>query len=137
MKKSEKAGRNPERVFRVLSSCIDAYHRCVETKNTEWAEKHIERISAIMDATAPSGSGIDSGTEIQVETSTGEKLVFTLGFHHMDENGSYDGWTNHTIFVRPSFIHTLDLKISGPNRGDIKEYLHEVFYSWLTEKTTL
>jgi len=79
---------------------------------------------------APSGSGIDSGTQLSDE-STPKKLVFELGFHHMDENGFYDGWTYHKAIVRPSLEYGFDLKITGPNRNDIKDYLYQVYEPWL------
>ena len=49
----------------------------------------------------------------------------------MNENGFYDGWTDHTLTVRPSLVHGIELEISGRNRNDIKEYLHETFHSAL------
>ena len=45
----------------------------------------------------------------------------------MNDAGSYDGWTDHVITVRPSLAFGFELKISGPNRNDIKEYIHDTF----------
>jgi len=50
----------------------------------------------------------------------------------MDEYGGYDGWTEHTITVRPDLIHTIVLGISGRNRNDIKDYLYDVYHHILT-----
>lgn len=50
-----------------------------------------------------------------------------------NENGMYDGWTQHSIIVRPSFVHGLDITITGKDRNQIKEYLHDVYFSALTE----
>jgi hypothetical protein len=44
----------------------------------------------------------------------------------MDDGGGYDGWTEHTITVTPSF-RGFDLTISGRDRNDIKDYLHQTF----------
>ena len=49
----------------------------------------------------------------------------------MDEHGSYDEWTDHTVIVTASLIHGLNIKITGRNRNDIKEYLRDVFYDFL------
>ena len=76
----------------------------------------------------PSGSGFDSGTKIDLEKSTGEKLVFTTSFHHMDDNGSYCGWSDHTVTTRPSFVTGFSMKISGPNTRDIKDYIGDTFH---------
>jgi hypothetical protein len=124
-------------VYQVLATRVDAYRRCVERGNAEWEAKHAEAISKLMADTAPSGGGIDNGTEIDLDASTGEKLVFHAGFHHMDENGMYDGWTEHTVTVVPSLTSRFLLKIGGRDRNDIKEYLHEVFREWLLSLTEL
>lgn len=91
---------------------------------------HTDAIESIV-AAGPSGAGIDSGTMIDLDVSTPEKLVFGVCYHHMDEYGYYDGWTDHTITVRPSLQFGIDIKISGRNRNDIKDYLHDVFRTWL------
>lgn len=80
-----------------------------------------ERIQRLL----PRGSGLDMGTKIV--SATDRQIVLTTAFHHMDEHGYYAGWTDHTIRVRPSLLYDVVLTISGPNRNQIKDYLHEVF----------
>jgi hypothetical protein len=50
----------------------------------------------------------------------------------MNETGFYDGWTDHTIKVRASLIHGVRLSISGRDRNDLKDHLHELFESALS-----
>jgi hypothetical protein len=52
----------------------------------------------------------------------------------MNDGGFYDGWTEHTITVTPSFIGSMNIKISGRDRNQIKDYLHDVFSTALTEE---
>lgn len=78
----------------------------------------------------PSGSGIDSGTVIG-QVSTAQKLVLEFGFHHM-VHGYYDGWTYHKAVVQPCLMFGLDLRVTGPNRNQIKDYLHETYLHALT-----
>jgi hypothetical protein len=99
----------------------------------EWLDKHTDTIKRIVQ-NGPSGSGIDNGTQIALDNSTGNKLVFTTAFHHMDEGGMYDGWTYHVITIRPSLQFGFDMKITGSNRNDIKEYLSEVYSNWLDKQ---
>ena len=76
----------------------------------------------------PSGSGFDSGTTLDVDQSSPEKLVFDTSFHAMNEYGYYDGWTDHTVTAQPSFV--LGLIICEPandNPLDIMEYVAETF----------
>ena len=80
---------------------------------------------------APSGSGLDNGTQIDLAVSTGEALVFHTAFHHMNEQGSYDGWTKHQITVKPSLQHDFVLRIAGRDRNRIKDHLYGVFNEFL------
>ena len=116
-----------------------AIENCERSGNHEWRATHRESLAACL-AMLPSGSGIDSGTtlvgvitgRVARRNGTRERIVFACEFHHMDTHGGYDGWTRHKITVRPSFTG-LDIEISGNNRNDIKEYLHDVYYDSLTQ----
>lgn len=116
-----------DQVYRLIASSIDAYKRCIEKGNNEWELKHKDTIKQLVNQFLPSGSGWDNATTFDFDASTGDKLVFYGSFHHMDENGYYDGWTDHTITVKASMIHGILLSVSGRNRNDIKEYLYEIF----------
>lgn len=120
------------KLYEELASLVDAYHRCVSTKNTEWEARHLDRLKLLVDDNMPSGSGFDNGTKLDVDASNADKLVFTTAYHHMDEGGGYDGWTDHTVTVKPSLVGGFNLKISGRNRNDIKDYIGETFQHALT-----
>lgn len=79
----------------------------------------------------PSGSGIDRGVVFS-SFSTPLRLVFDVDFHHMDEHGSYDGWTSHKVIVTPTF-GGFDVRVTGSNRNQIKDYLGDTFHHWLGE----
>jgi hypothetical protein len=119
-------------IYRRIASLLDARANCAKSGNTEWFAKHTEHIDDIM-ASAPSGSGIDNGTTLDYDASTPDKLVFHTAFHHMDDGGGYDGWTEHTITVRASLAFGIDVRISGRDRDGIKEYLGDTYHGWLTE----
>lgn len=115
------------KLYQEIASRVDARLTCKARGNTEWFEKHAATINDLTADFLPSGSGWDCGTKIDLNSSTGERLIFFGSFHHMDDNGSYDGWTEHTITVRASLQHGLSIQLGGRNRNDIKEYLHEMF----------
>jgi hypothetical protein len=123
------------KLYQILASKIDARIRCDDNGNSEWFERHEEAIRKLTNE-LPHGSGIDGENEIDLGKSTGEKIVIHTSFHHMNENGMYDGWTDHTLTVRPSLIHGFTMSISGPNRNDIKEYLYETFSYDLNREIT-
>jgi len=120
-----------ETVVSRLARAVDAHLRSVAHGNTEWTLKHEEEIERLMDL-LPSGSGWDNGTKIDLDRSTGERIILYGGYHHMNESGMYDGWTEHEIWVRASLVSGIDLKITGRDRHEIKDYLYEMFQYALT-----
>ena len=114
-------------LYQELARTVAWYHRVVD--NTRFRHPvHMveEKLNAIMQS-SPSGSGIDSGTKLDLDANTGGKLVFNTDFHHMNEHGYYDGWSNHQVIVRPCLqyglkrfhnSHPLCLSVTrGENRG--------------------
>lgn len=114
-----------------IASTLQAMRNCEKSGNAEWLVKHRERLEQIQRNDLPSGSGLDSGTTIDLDKSTSTKIVLHTSFHHMNDAGMYDGWTEHTLTITPAF-GGIDIKIGGRDRNGIKEYLHEVFYYNLT-----
>lgn len=118
-------------LYQQIASLINAYKT---TDNNEWFVRFEDRLEWIAKNVLPSGSGIDNGTKIDLDKSTSEKIVLEFGFHHMDEGGYYDGWTEHTAVIRPSLALGIDLKITGCDRNQIKDYLHETYHYVLTSE---
>ncbi len=119
----------PRTVAQAIVSFSSAIENCKRHGNREWLDKH-EAALAYLARNLPSGSGIDSGTKLL--QASDEQITLSASFHHMDEQGGYDGWTDHTIIVRPAF-DGLDIRVMGRNRNDIKDYLHEVYDMALNE----
>jgi hypothetical protein len=120
---------------RELSSLLVAAENCRKAGNTEWLDKHEDRIEQLVKE-LPSGSGIDCGTKLVREKCTPHKLVFAVSFHHMNDVGMYDGWTEHVVTVTPSF-DGIDIHISGRNRNNIKDYLADTYHDALTTEIEL
>ena len=116
----------------LVSDCL-WLERCESSGNKEWAERANDCIHSLKNL-LPSGSGIDCGTKI-VEC-TAKKLVLQADFHHMDEHGFYDGWSEHQVIVTPSF-DGIDMRITGRDRNHIKEHLGEMFHWALTRPVIL
>lgn len=119
------------KVAETLASFIDARRNSIAANNTEWIHRHEATIRQIERDLLPSGAGIDSGTKIDLDASHGEKLVFTCGYHHMNDDGYYDGWTEHKVIVTPSF-RGINIRITGRNHNQIKDHLYETFDYTLT-----
>jgi len=116
-----------KKIYQDIASKLGAMENCRKSGNDEWLEKHGQAIMDICKNDMPSGSGFDNGTQLNWDKSTPEKLVFETSFHHMNDGGYYDGWTNHTVTVTPSLQFGFNLKVSGPNRNEIKSYIYEMF----------
>ncbi len=116
-------------LYAVLASLVQARINCdnATPRNAEWFGRHEDRIEELVKDYMPSGSGVDCGTKMDLDASTSDKLVFTTSYHHMNESGMYDGWTEHTVTVTPSLAFGFTLRIGGRDHNDIKEYLRDLF----------
>jgi hypothetical protein len=120
------------KTYQKIASALDARIRSEQNNNTEWYEKHTDIIENILKNDFPHGSGFDMGTKLVYEKSTPNKLVFQADFHHMDEHGYYDGWSEHEVIVTPSLVFGFDVKVTGRNKRNIKEYISDTFHHILT-----
>jgi hypothetical protein len=116
-----------------IASLIVARLNCQANGNTEWRDKHEETLAFIAANLLPSGSGVDSGSDILLDHCTTNRIVLACSFHHMNEGGYYDGWTHHTIVLTPSF-DGFNLRVTGTDRNQIKEYLADLFHNCLSEE---
>ena len=117
----------PIPLVQVFASRFSAYLWAVhdDRNDLETVDKRVKEISEFVEEFMPSGSGFDNGTKFDYHGPS-DRLTFHTSFHHMDEHGGYDGWTEHTVTVRPTF-GGFALSISGRNRNDIKTYIADIF----------
>jgi hypothetical protein len=117
----------PRPLYKVIASALQARKSCATKPVNEFGLRiHTETLEQA-EKLLPSGSGIDSGTKIDLDRSSEKRIVLTFGFHHMNEGGYYDGWTEHELIVTPSLTSDFDLRITGRDRNDIKDYLYQVY----------
>lgn len=114
-------------LYRELARLVTARRNCIATNNGEWKDKHADTIRELCKSFLPHGSGVDCGAELDLDASRGDRLVFTTSFHHMNDGGMYDGWTEHGVVVVPCLSFGFYLRITGRDRNGIKEYLGELF----------
>lgn len=115
------------KLYQAMAKAAGAYHRCVASNNTDWQQKWNDSLKQWTEDYFPRGSGFDRGTKLDLDVSGDDMLVFTTAFHHMNESGMYDGWTEHTVKIRPSLALGYHVHVTGPNRNDIKSYIAEQF----------
>lgn len=118
-------------VITMLSEVSIAADNCERTDNHEWCRIWLDYIARIAKEQLPSGSGFDCGTRVILANE--QKAIFQTDFHHMDDNGMYDGWTQHTVTARPVF-GGISVHVSGRDRNGIKDYIAAEFHNALMEK---
>ncbi len=111
------------------------------SRNPRLAMKnHVEDVlTDLLKEHLPSGSGFDAGTQLEQDMCWSQgsiggfpgRLVFFTFYHHMDEHGWYDGWTEHNVYVTPAW-GGFDIKVSGINKNGIKDDIAEVFHNVLS-----
>lgn len=112
------------RVYQRIAQLVTNAQHC----NEEWANKAVEELEELVLEYLPHGSGFDSGCEVDVDSSKPNRVIIHTSYHHMDEYGSYDGWTNHDIILVPDLVRGFDFRVTGRNtRDDIKTYIGDMF----------
>lgn len=81
-----------------------------------WTSNEAEKIEDLIKNHFPHGSGFDGQTWLDIDKSKPEKLIFFTEFHHLTENGYYDGWSTMKALVRPSLRYGFGLKLTGIKR---------------------
>jgi len=109
------------------------WHKVVNDEYMGECEDRIYKLEQLL----PSGSGIDAGCKIDVEKSSSDKVVINFSWHHLNENGYYDGWTDHKLIVKPKLYGDFDLIITGRDKGYIKDYLYDLFDTMLIEEVEI
>ena len=88
----------------------------------------------------PSGSGFDGDISID-EKSTDKKIILHVEYHHMNDNGFYDGWSTFKIIITPSLAYDYSLVVKGENvvkkyfyDGVFKNYIIDTFMPYLDKE---
>lgn len=113
----------------LIEYCADV-QRIMTQEDTRFIDMWTPVLEEI-NARLPSGSGFDCGSEFLPDDSKRNRLVFKTSFHHMDDGGCYDGWTEHQIIVTPMF-GGFDIRVTGVNRNEIKEYIGDMFHECMS-----
>jgi len=121
-------------IYKQIAHLLTARDNCEKSGNTDWFDKHTDRLERIA-GILPRGSGFDAGTTIDMENSRLERIVLCTSFHHMNDSGCYDGWTEHSVIITPSLAFDFHLRVTGHDRSEIKDYIAEIFEHALRELT--
>jgi hypothetical protein len=93
--------------------------RVASQKNTPKKAKELSLLQELL----PIGNGIETGCVILLKSTKKRIVIETIYWHPNDS----DEWTNHQVIITPSFEGEINIRITGKNEGDIKEYLWDIF----------
>ena len=98
-----------------------------------WYDKHAKSIEDLIKDHFPHGSGFDGDVWLDFNLSNPEKLVFSAEFHHLNENGYYDGWPTLKVTVKASLSYGIVFKVTGPKRKYVGDagYFYSIFDEFL------
>lgn len=113
-----------------LASAVGARNNCELHGHTEWARIWRDYIELVAKDYLPRGSGVDKGTQVVLDRSNSESLVFSMDYHPMDAHGYYKAWEHHVISVRPSFSAS-GFTFLGRHRSETKQYLLDLLHTAL------
>lgn len=117
-------------LYKALAQAISAISRC----NPEWSEKYRDHLESFERNHLPHGSGFDAGCKVDLDKSTPDKIYIDFSFHHMDLNGFYCGWTDHTVKITPSLQFDFEIKITRNRIDDSTlDYFHDTIHYALSE----
>lgn len=125
------------KLYKKIASLLTAIENCRKQSDKHgWIKHHKHAIKNLVKTYMPSGGGFADTTKLSFDESTPDKLVFGTQFHHMNDIGYYDGWTNHKVIVTPSlaFGFGFELDVTGEDRNEIKDYIADVFQESLMEE---
>lgn len=90
-------------LYQVIVNMAQAIVNCRKSGNKEWEDKHEATLNRLVSECLPSGSDFDNGTKIDLFdlADPDVRLLFTTTFHHKNEDGIYEGRTNHEVYVYP------------------------------------
>lgn len=115
------------KLYKYLANQLSRIAYMERNDRDEDADDLRSTVDDFVKANFPSGSGFDTGTHLDWDKSTKERLVFRTEFHHMNDVGMYDGWTQHEVIVKPSLLFYIDVRVTGRDRNQIKDYIGETF----------
>jgi len=116
-----------KKLYQSIATALVAWKNCLNMDvRSDWEDKWDDAIDNYVNQ-LPHGSGIDGTTVFDRDRSNDSRLIFSIDYHCMNENGFYDGWITYTIVVKPSLSFGMTVTVKGRDYNGSKDYLADVF----------
>lgn len=103
--------------------------RVASQKNTPKKGKEL----ALLQELLPIGNGIEKECVILLK-STEKRIVIDTAYWHPNDSYETSRWTDHQIVITPSFEGEINIRITGKNENNVKDYLHHIFHEALMKE---
>ena len=121
-------------LYMQIAHALQSIQNCKFTGNTEWQERHSDRLEWLLFNHLPSGSGFDDQAILMMEQSGPDNLQFRVYYHPLDDVGAYDEWVICTVIVTPSLVDKVDIDIRGcPLEEGLGDYICETYWDAMTK----
>lgn len=92
--------------------------KVLSQKNTPLKEKELALLVELL----PIGNAIETECDLLLNSTKKRIVIFTAYWHPIMKE-----WINHQVIITPSFEGEIDIRVTGKNVNNIKQYLHDVF----------
>lgn len=99
--------------------------RVASQKNTPKKGKELNVLQTLL----PIGNGIERGCVILLK-STEKRIVIDTAYWHPETSR----WTEHQVVITPSFEGEINIRITGKNENNVKDYLYDIFHEALMKE---
>ena len=123
--------------YTLFATVFGAWKHTKKAEKKGWEEKHRATLESLVVNYLPSGSGWNCATKCDTDRSRVDRLIFYGSYYHMDEHGRYECFTDHEIIVTPSLAQGFTLRITGPDKHGIKDYLYDLFDEAMSQEAEI
>lgn len=103
--------------------------RVVSQKNTPKKAKEL----ALLEKLLPIGNGVETGCVILLK-STEKRIEVDTAYWHPNYSYETSRWTEHQVVITPSFEGEINIRITGKNENNVKDYLYDIFHEALMKE---
>ena len=105
------------KVYQQLARLVD------RNPTGEYLDSKNEQMEDLVKNYLPSGSGFDGDISID-EKSTDKKIILHVEYHHMNDNGFYDGWSTFKVIITASMAYNYSMQVKG--ESVVRKYFYHV-----------
>ena len=109
-----------------VARAINGYHMTDNPKTKEVNENIIKNLEALL----PVNEFIEA-RKIDIQRSTGQRLVILVRYKNVHEYKSYNSITGHQLIITPCLMNGFNIRLTGLDRRGSKEKIEKLFTNFI------